>query len=34
LAENLAEIIRLKGSVQMVAPGSLPNDGRVTADLR
>ncbi|SNR32895.1 phenylacetate--CoA ligase family protein [Paracoccus sediminis] len=34
LAEKLAEITRLKGSVQVVAPGSLPNDGRVIADLR
>lgn len=34
LADKLAEITRLKGSVQVVAPGSLPNDGRVIADLR
>ena len=34
LALKLAEITRLKGSVDVVAPGSLPNDGRVIADLR
>lgn len=34
LAEKLAEITRLKGTVEVVAPGSLPNDGKVIADLR
>lgn len=34
LTEKLAEITRLKGSVEVVAPGSLPNDGKVIADLR
>ncbi|MTH64254.1 phenylacetate--CoA ligase family protein [Paracoccus shanxieyensis] len=34
LTGKLAEITRLKGSVQIVAPGSLPNDGKVIADLR
>ncbi|WP_347138170.1 AMP-binding protein [Paracoccus sp. SSK6] len=34
LADRLAEITRLKGTVEVVAPGSLPNDGRVIADLR
>lgn len=34
LSEMLAQITRLKGSVEVVAPGSLPNDGRVIADLR
>lgn len=34
LSAKLAEITRLKGSVEIVAPGSLPNDGRVIADLR
>ncbi|WP_295045667.1 AMP-binding protein [uncultured Paracoccus sp.] len=34
LAQMLAQITRLKGSVQVVAPGSLPNDGQVIADLR
>ncbi|SEN37867.1 phenylacetate-CoA ligase [Paracoccus alcaliphilus] len=34
LAEKLAEITRLKGSVEVVVPGSLPNDGKVIADTR
>ena len=34
LAAKLVEITRLKGTVEVVAPGSLPNDGRVIADLR
>lgn len=34
LADRLAEITRLKGTVEVVEPGSLPNDGRVIADLR
>ncbi|TWI35253.1 phenylacetate--CoA ligase family protein [Paracoccus sulfuroxidans] len=34
LAEKLAELTRLKGSVEVVTPGSLPNDGKVIADLR
>ena len=34
LAGKLAEITRLKGSVEVVVPGSLPNDGKVIADLR
>ncbi len=34
LSEKLVEITRLKGSVEVVAPGSLPNDGKVIADLR
>ncbi len=34
LAEKLAEITRLKGAVEVVAAGSLPNDGKVIADLR
>ncbi|WP_374636790.1 phenylacetate--CoA ligase family protein [Paracoccus sp. (in: a-proteobacteria)] len=34
LADKLAEITRLKGSVEVVVPGSLPNDGKVIADLR
>lgn len=34
LAEKLAEITRLKGSVEVVAPGSLPNDGKVICDTR
>ena len=34
LTQKLAEITRLKGSVEIVAVGSLPNDGKVIADLR
>lgn len=33
-AAKLAEITRLKGVVRVVAPGALPNDGIVIADLR
>ena len=31
---TLAEVTRLKGEVEMVPPGSLPNDGKVIADER
>ncbi|MBK4217456.1 AMP-binding protein [Paracoccus caeni] len=34
LAEKLAEITRLKGTVEVVAPGSLPKDGKVIDDQR
>jgi phenylacetate-CoA ligase len=34
LREKLAEVTRLKGDVEIVAPGSLPNDGRLIADER
>ena len=38
LAERLAEAIRdvtkLRGEVELVAPGSLPNDGKVIEDAR
>ncbi|MDF3606795.1 AMP-binding protein [Paracoccus sp. DMF-8] len=34
LRDCLSEITRLKGAVTVVAPGSLPNDGLVIADLR
>ena len=34
LAERLSEITRLKGTVVIVPPGSLPNDGTVIADER
>lgn len=33
-AESLQAICKLRGSVEIVAPGSLPNDGKVIADLR
>jgi ubiquinone/menaquinone biosynthesis C-methylase UbiE len=34
IAETLAQVTKLKGEVQIVAPGSLPNDGTVIADER
>ena len=34
IAETLAAQTKLRGEVQLVAPGSLPNDGKVIADER
>jgi phenylacetate-CoA ligase len=34
LAETLQSVTKLKGEVELVAPGSLPNDGKVIADDR
>jgi phenylacetate-CoA ligase len=34
IAETLASVTKLKGAVKLVAPGSLPNDGKVIADER
>jgi phenylacetate-CoA ligase len=34
VAETLSAVTRMKGSVELVAPGSLPNDGKVIADER
>ncbi len=34
LAEAVREVTKLRGEVQMVAPGSLPNDGKVIEDAR
>jgi phenylacetate-CoA ligase len=34
VAETLQQITKLKGEVEIVAPGSLPNDGKVIADER
>jgi phenylacetate-CoA ligase len=34
VAETLADVTKLKGEVQLVLPGSLPNDGKVIADER
>jgi phenylacetate-CoA ligase len=34
LAETLVAVTKLKGEVEIVAPGSLPNDGKVIADER
>jgi len=34
LAATLQSVTKLKGTVKLVAPGSLPNDGKVIADER
>ena len=34
VVEALREVTKLRGDVQMVAPGSLPNDGKVIEDAR
>lgn len=34
LAETLRAVTKLRGAVELVAPGSLPNDGKVIADER
>jgi phenylacetate-CoA ligase len=34
VADTLAGVLKLKGGVELVAPGSLPNDGKVIADER
>jgi phenylacetate-CoA ligase len=34
VAATLQAVTKLKGQVKLVAPGSLPNDGRVIADER
>ncbi|MGE5511695.1 MAG: phenylacetate--CoA ligase family protein [Bacteroidota bacterium] len=34
IAETLQAVTKLKGAVEIVAPGSLPNDGKVIADER
>jgi phenylacetate-CoA ligase len=34
VAASLASVTKLKGAVELVAPGSLPNDGKVIADER
>jgi phenylacetate-CoA ligase len=34
LAESLAAVTKLKGEVELVPPGSLPNDGKVIEDAR
>jgi len=34
LAQTLHAVTKLKGEVELVAPGSLPNDGKVIADER
>jgi len=34
LADSVAMVMKLKGTVEVVAPGSLPNDGKVIDDRR
>jgi phenylacetate-CoA ligase len=34
LAQTLQSVTKLKGEVELVPPGSLPNDGKVIADER
>jgi phenylacetate-CoA ligase len=34
IAESLREVTKLRGEVELVAPGTLPNDGKVIEDLR
>ncbi len=34
LAASLTAVTKLKGGVEIVAPGTLPNDGKVIEDLR
>ena len=34
IATTLQSVTKLKGAVRLVAPGSLPNDGKVIADER
>jgi phenylacetate-CoA ligase len=34
VAASLRAVAKLGGAVELVAPGSLPNDGKVIADVR
>jgi phenylacetate-CoA ligase len=34
VAVSLQAVTKLRGRVQLVAPGSLPNDGKIVADER
>jgi phenylacetate-CoA ligase len=34
IADSLREATKLRGDVQMVPPGTLPNDGKVIEDAR
>jgi phenylacetate-CoA ligase len=34
VAESIREVTKLRGDVSLVAPGSLPNDGKVIEDAR
>ena len=33
-AASVVEVLKMKGAVEVVAPGSLPNDGKVIEDQR
>jgi phenylacetate-CoA ligase len=33
-ARSVAEVLKLKGKIELLSPGSLPNDGKVIEDLR
>ena len=33
-AKSVADVLKLKGNIEVVAPGSLPNDGKVIEDTR
>lgn len=34
IAESVRDLTKLRGEVELVAPGSLPNDGKVIDDVR
>ena len=34
IVESIREVCKLRGEVELVAPGSLPNDGKVIEDTR
>ena len=34
VASSLQDIVKLRGKVEIVAPNSLPNDGKVIDDIR
>jgi phenylacetate-CoA ligase len=34
IVASIREVTKLRGEVELVAPGSLPNDGKVIEDLR
>jgi phenylacetate-CoA ligase len=34
IADTVREVTKLRGDVEMVAPGTLPNDGKVIEDAR
>jgi phenylacetate-CoA ligase len=34
VAEAIRDVTKLRGTVQVVAPGALPNDGKVIEDAR